>query len=99
MKIFYYVWLFSLTLVLTEIEAIKEEANKRSERQNIKAFTMFQYQYIIYLYNCGCPFVCVCQVMLHLKEKASCAKHSLGREAPFAPRMPSLLKTKAFGWY
>ena len=33
--------------------------------------------------------VCVCQVMLHSKVKASCAQHSLGREAPLAPRMPS----------
>ena len=27
--------------------------------------------------------------MLHSKDKVSCAKHSLGREAPLAPRMPS----------
>ena len=36
--------------------------------------------------------VCVCQVMLHSKDKVSCAKHSLGREAPLAPQMPSSIK-------
>ena len=48
----------------------------------------------IYLNNCGCVYVCV-SVRNAFKRrkgtKASCAKHSLGRGAPLAPRMPSLV--------